>query len=186
MSLGGSGPCGNTQKNAINTAVANGTTVVVAAGNDSDLASNHNPANCANVIAVGAVDRTGGMASYSNYGSTVDISAPGGGSGNPIYSTLNAGTSAPGAESYAGYNGTSMATPHVAGVVALVRSAGGSTLTPAQMEQLLKVTARTQPVPCYLGCGAGPLDAANAVTASGTPVLSITDPQDQYDVKSGT
>jgi serine protease len=186
MSLGGSGACGNTQKNAINTAVANGTTVVVAAGNDSDLASNHNPANCANVIAVGAVDRTGGMASYSNYGSTVDISAPGGGSGNPIYSTLNAGTSAPGAESYAGYNGTSMATPHVAGVVALVRSAGGSTLTPAQMEQLLKVTARTQPVPCYLGCGAGLLDAGNAVTASGTTVLSITDAQDQDEGNSGT
>jgi serine protease len=186
MSLGGSGMCGNTQKTAINTAVANGTTVVVAAGNESDDAANHNPANCANVIAVGAVDRTGGMASYSNYGPTVDISAPGGGSGNAIASTINLGTTIPGAEGYAGYNGTSMATPHVAGVVALVRSAGGSTLTPAQMEQLLKVTARTQPVPCYLGCGAGLLDAGNAVTAAGTTVLNITDAQDADEGNSGT
>ena len=186
MSLGGSGMCGNTQKAAINTAVANGTTVVVAAGNDSDDAANHNPANCANVIAVGAVDRTGGMASYSNYGTTVDISAPGGGSGNAIASTINLGTSSPGAEGYAGYNGTSMATPHVAGVAALVRSAGGTSLTPAQMESLLKVTARTQPVPCYLGCGAGLLDAGNAVLAAGTTVLNITDAKDQDEGNSGT
>ena len=186
MSLGGSGMCGNTQKTAINTAVANGTTVVVAAGNDSDDASNHNPANCANVIAVGAVDRTGGMASYSNYGTTVDISAPGGGSGNAIASTINLGTTSPGAEGYAGYNGTSMATPHVAGVAALVRSAGGGSLTPAQMESLLKVTARTQPVPCTLGCGAGLLDAGNAVTAAGTPVLNITDATDVVEGNSGT
>ena len=47
----------------------------------------------------------------------IDVSAPGSG----ILSTLNAGTAGPGAESYASYNGTSMASPHVAGVAALIR-----------------------------------------------------------------
>ena len=77
------------------------------------------PANCNNVITVAATGHTGSRAYYSNYGSSVEIAAPGGDAqlGKTILSTLNAGTTTPGADSYANYQGTSMATPHVVGVV---------------------------------------------------------------------
>ena len=78
MSLGGGGSCGSTYQSAINTAVNNGTTVVVAAGNENQNASNSRPANCSNVIAVAATDRNGGRSYYSNYGNVVDVAAPGG------------------------------------------------------------------------------------------------------------
>ena len=186
LSLGGLGACGTTTQNAINAAVANGATVVVAAGNDNSDASAFNPANCANVITVGAVDRNGARASYSNFGSTIDLTAPGGGGGQTVLSTVDTGTTVPVGAGYAGFNGTSMATPHVAGVAALVRAAGGSGLTPAQMEHLLKVTTRTQPIACPQGCGTGLLDAAVAVTAATQPILTITDAADVAEGNSGT
>jgi serine protease len=186
LSLGGPGSCLASTQLAIDAAVAAGSTVVIAAGNDNDDASGYQPASCANNITVGAVDRTGGRASYSNYGAIIDIAAPGGGGGQPVASTLNAGTTVPAAESYAGYQGTSMATPHVAGVAALVRDVASPALTPAQMELLLEVTSRSQPVPCTLGCGAGLLDASAAVTAATGAVLTITDPVDVEEGDAGT
>jgi len=164
MSLGGGGACGTTTQNAINSARSRGTVVVVAAGNESQNASNSNPANCAGVITVAATNRSGGRASYSNYGTVVDVAAPGGDSGAAILSTLNAGTKAPGADSYAGYMGTSMATPHVAGVVALML-AKNPALTPDQVEASLKSTARAFPASCS-GCGAGIVNASAAVDAA--------------------
>jgi serine protease len=151
--------------------------VVVAAGNSNVNASNASPANCAGVITVAAVGRSGGKASYSNYGTVVDVAAPGGDSGAGILSTLNAGTKAPGADSYAYYMGTSMATPHVAGVVALMLSKNPG-LTPDDVENKLKSTARAFPAACS-GCGTGIVDAAAAVNAaigSGTttPPVSLT------------
>ncbi|UKE72560.1 S8 family peptidase [Xanthomonas graminis] len=160
MSLGGSGTCSTTYQNAINAAVGRGTTVVVAAGNSSASVSTSSPANCANVIAVAATTSSRAKASYSNYGSGVDISAP----GSSILSTLNDGTTTPGNPSYASYNGTSMATPHVAGVVALMQSVAPSPLTPAQVENTIKSTAAS--FSCSQGCGAGLLDANAAVTAA--------------------
>ncbi|CTP85850.1 Extracellular protease [Xanthomonas translucens pv. phlei] len=160
MSLGGSGTCSTTYQNAINAAVSRGTTVVVAAGNSSANVSTSSPANCANVIAVAATTSSRAKASYSNYGSGVDISAP----GSSILSTLNDGTTIPGNPSYASYNGTSMATPHVAGVVALMQSVVPSPLTPAQVESTIKSTAAS--FSCSQGCGAGLLDANAAVTAA--------------------
>ncbi|HBZ46588.1 MAG TPA: peptidase S8, partial [Stenotrophomonas sp.] len=59
-------------------------------------------ANCANVIAVAATTSAGARASFSNYGAGIDVSAP----GQAILSTLNSGTTVPGAASYASYNGT--------------------------------------------------------------------------------
>jgi serine protease len=164
MSLGGGGACGTTTQNAINSARSRGTVVVVAAGNESQNASNSNPANCAGVITVAATNRSGGRASYSNYGTVVDVAAPGGDSGAAILSTLNAGTKAPGADSYAGYMGTSMATPHVAGVVALML-AKNPALTPDQVEAALKSSARAFPASCS-GCGAGIVNASAAVDAA--------------------
>jgi serine protease len=164
MSLGGGGACGTTTQNAINSARSRGTVVVVAAGNEAQNASNSNPANCSGVITVAATNRSGGRASYSNYGNVVDVAAPGGDSGAAILSTLNAGTKGPGADSYAGYMGTSMATPHVAGVVALML-AKNPNLTPDEVEARLKSSARAFPASCS-GCGVGIVDASAAVDAA--------------------
>ncbi|MCC5068188.1 S8 family serine peptidase [Xanthomonas campestris] len=162
MSLGGGGSCSATMQNAINGAVSRGTTVVVAAGNDASNVSGSLPANCANVIAVAATTSAGAKASYSNFGTGIDVSAP----GSAILSTLNSGTTTPGSASYASYNGTSMASPHVAGVVALVQSVAPTALTPAAVETLLKNTARALPGACSGGCGAGIVNADAAVTAA--------------------
>jgi len=162
MSLGGGGSCSTTYQTAINGAVSRGTTVVVAAGNSNTNVSSSVPANCANVIAVAATTSAGARASFSNYGTGIDISAPGQG----ILSTLNSGTTVPGTASYASYNGTSMAAPHVAGVVALIQSVAPTALSPAAIESLLKSTARPLPGACSGGCGAGIVDADAAVTAA--------------------
>ncbi|MFM9701467.1 S8 family peptidase [Streptomyces galilaeus] len=168
MSLGGDGACTSATQSAINAAVSRGTTVAVAAGNENDNVANHSPGNCNNVISVAATSRTGAKASYSNYGSLVDISAPGGqtstGTANGILSTLNSGTKTASTESYAYYQGTSMATPHIAGLVALMKSANSS-LTPAQIETAIKSNARALPGACSGGCGAGLADAAKTVQA---------------------
>ncbi|MER5928874.1 S8 family serine peptidase [Streptomyces sp. NPDC002054] len=185
MSLGGSGTCGSSYQNAINAAVARGTTVVVAAGNSNADASGFSPASCSNVINVAASNRTGDRSYYSNYGASVDVAAPGGETRratdtpgtittpeNGILSTLNAGTSTPGAENYKPYQGTSMAAPHIAGLAALLKSAN-SALTPAQIESAIKTNARPLAGTCTGGCGTGLADAAKTVAAvtggTGTP-----------------
>ncbi|MFF9804766.1 S8 family serine peptidase [Streptomyces coeruleorubidus] len=168
MSLGGGGACSTATQSAINSAVNRGTSVVVAAGNENTNASSSSPANCNNVITVAATNRAGSRASYSNYGTVVDISAPGGETrtttANGILSTLNSGTKTPSGENYAYYQGTSMATPHVAGLAALMKSAN-SALTPAQIESAIKANARALPGTCSGGCGAGLADAAKTVQA---------------------
>jgi serine protease len=168
LSLGGGGACGSFQS-AINTARTNGAIFVVAAGNENQNVSNSSPANCSNVVSVAATTKAGARASYSNYGSTIVISAPGGdgsGGSGDILSTLNSGTTTPSSETYAYYAGTSMATPHVAAVAALVMQKNPS-LTPDQVKTILTSTARPLPGACSGGCGAGILDAYAAVQAAG-------------------
>ncbi|MFF8266897.1 S8 family serine peptidase [Streptomyces sp. NPDC016562] len=177
MSLGGAGACTATYQNAINAAVARGTTVVVAAGNSNSDAAGFSPASCNNVINVAASNRAGDRSYYSNYGSIIDVAAPGGETRratdtpgtvttpeNAILSTLNAGTTTPGAELYKPYQGTSMAAPHVAGLAALLKSAN-SALTPAQIESAIKSNARPLAGTCTGGCGTGLADAAATVAA---------------------
>ena len=165
ISLGGGGSCGTTTQSAINSARSRGASVVVAAGNSNANAANFSPANCSGVVTVAAVGRNGGKASYSNFGATVEIAAPGGSGGaNSVLSTLNAGQQGPGADSYALYNGTSMATPHVSGVVALMLSVKPS-LTPDQVTQILQSTARAFPATCSQ-CGSGIVNASAAVDAA--------------------
>ena len=168
LSLGGSGACDTTTQNAINSARSRNAVVVVAAGNSNANAANYSPASCTGIVTVAAVNRSGGRAYYSNYGSVVEVAAPGGdmtsAAANGILSTLNAGTTTPGADVYAYYQGTSMATPHVAGVVALMLAKNAS-LTPDQVITMLQSTARAFPATCSQ-CGAGIVDAAAAVKAA--------------------
>ncbi|MFJ6779283.1 S8 family peptidase [Streptomyces yangpuensis] len=187
MSLGGPGACGTSYQNAINAAVARGTTVVVAAGNSNADAAGFSPASCNNVINVAASNRAGDRSYYSNYGAIIDIAAPGGETRratdtpgtvttpeNAILSTLNAGTTTPGAENYKPYQGTSMAAPHVAGLAALLKSAN-SALTPAQIEAAIKNNARPLAGTCTGGCGTGLADAAATVAA-----VTSTPPAGKY------
>ncbi|WP_115527181.1 MULTISPECIES: S8 family peptidase [Xanthomonas] len=161
LSLGGAGNCSTTLSTAIAGAVTRGSSVVVAAGNSNMDVATSVPANCPNVIAVAATTSAGAKASFSNFGKGVDIAAP----GQAIVSTLNSGTKVPGNAAYASYSGTSMAAPHVAGVVALMQSVALNPLTPAMVKALLKSSARPLPVACTQGCGAGLVNADGAVAA---------------------
>ncbi len=165
LSLGGySLTCSSTWQTAIDGAVARGSAVVVSAGNSNDDAANYSPANCNNVITVASSTSSGNRSSFSNYGSTVEITAPGSG----IMSTLNSGTTTPSSASYGSYSGTSMAAPHVAGVAALLKAADGSR-TPSTILSLLQSTVQTFPATgsayqCSTSnCGPGLLTAASAV-----------------------
>jgi serine protease len=168
MSLGGGGACDTTSQNAINSARSRGTVVVVAAGNSNANASGFSPASCSGVITVAAVNRSGGRAYYSNFGSAVAVAAPGGdvrsSAANGVLSTLNSGATTPGSDNYEYYQGTSMAAPHVAGVVALMLSKN-SALTPDQVKTMLQQTARAFPATCSQ-CGSGIINASAAVDAA--------------------
>ena len=133
LSLGASGQiCDATTQDLINRARAAGAIVVAAAGNDSaggDVPVSY-PANCANVISVGALDAQRRRAPYSNNGPSLMVSAPGGdskqqttgtGMADLIVSTVAIVERGTRVASYSGYDGTSMAAPHVAGVIALIR-----------------------------------------------------------------
>ncbi len=171
LSLGGYGPCSSNEQSAVDAALARGAVVVVAAGNDATLASDFSPANCKGVVSVAASNLLGDLSSYSNFGGIVKLSAPGGDSGDlpGVLSTLNGGITLPAAPSYATYMGTSMAAPHVAGVVALMLSRDPD-LTPGQVLNRLQSSTRSFPAGSDCGgaagaCGSGLLDAANAVAA---------------------
>jgi len=159
MSLGGTGTCRLSEQAAIDFAVSQNVTVVAAAGNEGKDASRFNPGNCAGVITVGATDTEGKRADFSNYGDTVDVSAP----GVAIYSTLNSGLRGPSAESYEFYSGTSMATPFVAGLVALMLTRSPS-LTPSEVLSSLATNATVFP--------GGRCDDLNAVKTCGAGIVN--------------
>lgn len=177
LSLGGPGACSTSEQNAINDVVGLGATIVVAAGNSNSDAGNYSPASCDDVITVAATNRTGSRAFYSNYGSVVEISAPGGETqiiSNGVLSTLDNGTTVPlHSNTYAFYQGTSMAAPHVAGLASLIKGLAPAH-TPAEVLQIIQTTARDFPAGSSCNttiCGAGIADAYQAILGSGVTVL---------------
>jgi serine protease len=175
---------------AITAAVKANVTMLTAAGNNNNYAAASYPGNCYGNITVGASNYSGDRAYYSNFGYLtkkdgyvgVDISAPGGDdqdsvipnggtvpAGGEIYSTLNDGKTVQGNPTYGAEEGTSMASPVAAGVVALMYSVKPN-LTDDQIWQILKTTAtpfangtECASLPGY--CGIGIVNAGAAVAA---------------------
>ena len=153
LSLGGSGSA--TLQNAVDYAWNHGVFLACAAGNsNTSSTANAYPAAYANCFAVAATTSSDARASYSNYGSWVAAAAP----GSAIYSTwLNGG--------YNTISGTSMATPHVAGLAGLLAAQG---LTNAQIRERICATAdRIAGTGSYWTCGR--INAYRAVTNAGNP-----------------
>lgn len=178
LSLGGEDGCSSDLQNAINYAVfTKDVPVVVAAGNFGKQLYTFAPANCANVIRVTASTFTGTKAGYSNYGDYWDpatIAAPGGsgystpcnssgGECGGILSTINAGSTVPGEPAYTWMIGTSMAAPHVSGVVALLRALHPE-WSVAQLTAVIRGSATTMVNCSVVECGPGIVNAARAFT----------------------
>jgi subtilisin family serine protease len=146
MSLGGG--ASTALDNAVAQSVAGGVTYAVAAGNGNSFgipqnACNSSPARVPAALTVGATDRTDKPASFSNYGSCVDLFAPGVGITSDWYDK-NATTGPSTATST--ISGTSMATPHVTGVAALFLQ-GNPTATPATVSSAIKAATMKHAVP---------------------------------------
>lgn len=130
ISLGGP-DSSNAMQDAITYAIKHGVNVVAAAGNENGPIET--PGNCKGVITVGAIDRNGKRASYSNFGPKLDVTAP----GSDILSTYIDGN---GPSDYTYFSGTSMAAPFVSGVVAMVKAANPN-LSPAEITDIIHRSA---------------------------------------------
>jgi len=175
MSLGGSSAA-VILEDAVNYAYDNGVVVIAASGNEN-LGQVSYPAAYNNVIAVGATQYDETRSSYSNYGSSLDLVAPGGGGSNGVVQQTFGNTVQD--WGYWSYQGTSMAAPHVSGVTALLLSKN-SNLTPSELKTILESTAEDKG---DLGWdqyyGHGLLDAHAALTF--TPVISISVENNVFD-----
>ncbi|MGL4610109.1 MAG: S8 family peptidase [Trueperaceae bacterium] len=172
-------PCPSEEEAFFQDLAAAGITVVVAAGNSSEDTSTTFPANCEGVITVGAIDPTGNRASYSNFGTAVDVMAPGGDitkliefEGRDVPAgVLSTVLDAEGAADYTFYNGTSMAAPHVSGLVSLLLARDPTLSFETIVTTLQAAATPLSQSECGTadGCGAGLVDAAVALggTSSG-------------------
>ena len=160
LSLGGPGRCDVISQQVFNEARARGTTVVVAAGNETVSVGDTWPASCLGVVSVGSSTREGDLSDFSNYGvapGQLALSAP----GSDILSTYNRGATTPGAPDYASRSGTSMAAPHAAAAAALLYSMGVT--SPTDVDAALRASVRPfgpQSACDVIRCGAGILDVS--------------------------
>lgn len=160
MSWGG-GFYSQTYQDLFDIAYAEGVVCVAAAGN-SNVSAPMYPASYNHVISVGATDQNDQKAFFSNYGPTLDVSAP----GVDIYSTLTSNT-------YGNLSGTSMASPMVAGLIALMIAAN-PLATVDELENCLESTAAPLNGPLSGSMGAGRIDANAAMACITTPTAQFT------------
>jgi subtilisin family serine protease len=161
MSLGGGASAA--MDDAVRSLVAAGITTVVAAGNANADACLYSPAREPSAITVAASTVANAKASFSNFGRCVDLFAP----GENILSSVNA------VDAYAAWSGTSMATPHVTGVVALMLSAKPC-LTPATVASILLSTANSNVLSGITGSSGTPNKMVNARAAVAAAEASTT------------
>lgn len=162
LSWGGPG-FSQLEQDVINYAYNNGVLIVAAAGNENNDESSY-PAAYEHVISVASLDASDARSSFSSYGNTVDISAPGRG----ILSTIPFG-------SYASFNGTSMATPLISSCLGYIWSCFPS-LSLTQLEQVLKSTADdiSSVNPSFIGkLGAGRVNLLNAVACLNENIADV-------------
>lgn len=184
MSLG-SFAFSQTMADAVAAVLAKNITIVAAAGNENSTQLFY-PASYSGVISVGATDLSGGKAPYSNLGSRIDVVAPGGNLGadlnNDGFADGVLSTSWDESKNTALYrfeHGTSMATPHVAGLVSLMLAVNRN-LTPAAIRQILQETATDVGSPGRDNIfGFGLINPVAALKAAGaaapqSPLLSLS------------
>jgi serine protease len=173
MSLGGGGES-QLMREAIDYAHQKGVVIIAAAGNANQNSASY-PARYPHVIGVAALDATGHKAPYSNFGAGVDISAPGGSkaNGDEAGGILQNTIDETGKDVFLAFEGTSMATPHVAGVAALIKASGVQ--APDQVADVLKQSALQVKDDGLNHYGAGKLDAAAAVKLATKGQLNFRD-----------
>lgn len=162
MSLGGPGES-KLLEEAINYAHQKGVLIIAAAGNSNQNSAGY-PARYRRVLGVSALDASGSKAFYSNFGAGVDISAPGGDTrqgetGGILQNTIDSDND--GKAIFAAYQGTSMASPHVAGVAAMIKALGVK--NPDEIMAILKQSSRAVEEDPFNHYGAGQLNAGDAV-----------------------
>lgn len=208
LSFGGDASCGlnPAYQSTIDEVTARGSLVVVAAGNTANQLTR--PADCQRLLSVGAVRRDGLKTSYSSFGPTLGLMAPGGSTeardAHLLYGTANAGqtTAVPGDNGFAYRQGTSFAAPWASGVAALML-AQNPVLSPAQLVERMRSGSRPWPAPEGDGqpmcsnslatqgvcrctpetCGSGLLDATRSVQLAQGPAAVIVEPTET--IKAG-
>lgn len=170
LSLAAQATCTPVLQQAISAATERGSLVVAAAGNGNADASGYLPASCGDVLTVGSSTIDGTRADYSNYGSAVDLSAPGGTVSAPVSVLSNSGARTPDSSSTSTSFGTSIAAAHVAGIAAAYR-ASAPEKTPADVAG--ELSKQVQPfaggacdVEESVTCGSGIVLAQVAVTTT--------------------
>lgn len=168
MSLGGGGES-QLMKQAIDYAHRKGVVIIAAAGNENANGASY-PARYPHVIGVSALGPNGEKAPYSNFGAGVDISAPGGSeAGKILQETIDEN----GEAAFLAFQGTSMASPHVAGVAALIKASGIK--EPDEILKVLKQSARVIQDDSLNYYGAGQLNAEAAVKLATQGQISFQD-----------